>query len=139
MPPETYKAGQYDLKQSDIWSVGITLLVLLNGKLPYPEETKDYDLAEIINKKDFEEEYKDFSPELSDFMRNCLEKDPSKRATVKDLMKHIWITEGKQPLINRTLEVDLEVTEEEKKNALNPRLGKAPPRRKSYFLNDSIE
>jgi serine/threonine protein kinase len=61
------------------------------------------------------------SESLKDFLHHCLERDPKKRATIKDLMKHIWVTEGKEPLVNVAMSIDLEITEDERKNALLPK------------------
>jgi|JI9StandDraft_1071089.scaffolds.fasta_scaffold619928_2 serine/threonine protein kinase len=36
MAPETYSQNEFDLKASDVWSVGITLYRLLTTRLPYP-------------------------------------------------------------------------------------------------------
>lgn len=53
-------------------------------------------------------------------------------------MKHVWITDGKEPLVNYTMSIDFEVTEEDQQNALLPKHGKGEvqvhPRRKSYQL-----
>lgn len=59
MAPETYTEKVFDLKGCDVWSMGITLLVLLTGRLPYPEDITDFELSEAIQKKTF-----DFSLEV---------------------------------------------------------------------------
>jgi serine/threonine protein kinase len=78
------------------------------------------------------------SENLKNFLHRCLEKDPKKRSTIADLMKHPWVTDGgKEPLINVSLDINFEVTENEKQNAMQPRQGKAG-RRKNYQFNDDI-
>lgn len=54
MAPETYTEKEFDLKATDVWSVGITLYLLLTGKLPYPEEITDFELANIVQTKTFD-------------------------------------------------------------------------------------
>ncbi len=37
MGPETFSKDKYDPKISDIWCLGITLLILVTGKVPYKD------------------------------------------------------------------------------------------------------
>jgi len=36
MAPETFKAGYYNAKYTDIWAIGATLFYFLTGRIPFP-------------------------------------------------------------------------------------------------------
>ncbi|KAG1680634.1 hypothetical protein FOA52_015083 [Chlamydomonas sp. UWO 241] len=79
----------YDEKV-DIWQVGCTLHELLVGCLPF--ETPDADLtAALILWADISVWPDSLSPECIDFMEQCLTKDPSKRPSAADLLRHPWV------------------------------------------------
>ena len=42
MPPEAFREGQYMAENSTVWSLGIILFTLLNGRLPF-EDINDFD------------------------------------------------------------------------------------------------
>ena len=84
MAPEVYK-GQTVLK-SDVWSLGITLIELAEGKNPYAGCT-----AEVVKKRVQEEKSPALSSskwavELVDFVNRCLKKEVRERASVNELM-----------------------------------------------------
>lgn len=91
MAPEVMEqASGYDYK-ADVWSLGITSIELAQGKAPYtnyppmkvlfltlqnPPPTITGDAAHR------------FSEKYHDFVAACLQKDPKKRSSVKQLLKH---------------------------------------------------
>lgn len=64
----------------------------MTGKLPYPEEITDFELANIVQNKTFDFSLEIMSDHLKSFLHRCLERDPKKRATIRDLMSDVWIT-----------------------------------------------
>ena len=81
------------LPQSDIWSVGVIVYLMLTGKFPF--EGKDgevlfykikndkYDIKPLNNAK--------ASEEAKDFIDKCLKKDFNQRMTTSEALVHEWI------------------------------------------------
>ena len=84
MAPEAFE-GKEEPK-SDVWSLGITLMELAEGKNPYAGCT-----AEVVKKRVQEEKSpalssSKWSVELVDFVNRCLKKEVRERASVNELM-----------------------------------------------------
>ncbi|KAK4177954.1 putative cell division control protein [Triangularia setosa] len=75
---------------SDIWSVGCTVIELLQGKPPYHNLAAMPALFAIVN-DDHPPLPEGVSPVARDFLMACFQKDPNLRVTAKKLMKHPWI------------------------------------------------
>lgn len=76
--------------ESDMWSVGIIMYLLLNGKMPYDKDTvvemiDAFDNQELIFKSNVSENAKDIVLKL-------LTKDPKKRITAKNALLHPFFT-----------------------------------------------
>lgn len=88
MAPETFRAKVSPA--SDVWAMGVTVFAMLTGQMPFRAKYA-HELPQKIteSKPDF-----DLLPnQLSrDFVRRCLTKDPSQRASAEELIKfHAWI------------------------------------------------
>ena len=94
MSPQVVKNINYDMK-TDIWSLGITCVELSNGEPPFSH----------LNPKNVMEKISLFPPtvddvikknehtsEFYDFVKKCLEIDPQKRPSAKELINHKFIT-----------------------------------------------
>ncbi|KND03692.1 STE/STE7/MEK1 protein kinase [Spizellomyces punctatus DAOM BR117] len=90
MSPERIQGGKYSV-QSDVWSLGITLMELALGKFPFPPEGKPLSVFElleyIVNEPVPTLPAGQFSEELEGFIGRCLIKDPAARPTPSELLK----------------------------------------------------
>jgi len=93
--PEIYKGEDYDYKV-DIWSLGITLIELVTGKIAYGDEMDIMYMLRINNSKhlNYRKILKDngiYNVELIDFILTCLTYDKEKRPNAIELLKHNFI------------------------------------------------
>ncbi|XP_046438155.1 serine/threonine-protein kinase Nek5-like isoform X2 [Daphnia pulex] len=82
---------------ADIWSVGVMAYVLLTGFTPFGGDTDQETFQNICHGQlDFPDElFEDISPQAEDFIRKTLSREPSCRPTVKECLKHPWLTPWK--------------------------------------------
>ena len=82
-------------KGTDIWSLGITCLELINGEPPNsnlkPVEVMEKVGKKIINFDELFAEKKDLSEDFKNFIKRCLVIEEKDRATAKELIKHNFI------------------------------------------------
>eukprot|EP00483_Globobulimina_turgida_P012491 UN12514 len=92
MSPERIRAEAYSFK-SDIWALGISIMECAIGRFPYPETSYYLEMIQYIATEPPPQLPKDmkFSNQFKDFLYQCINKDPSKRPTAKQLKQHEWI------------------------------------------------
>ena len=92
MAPEMIEGNAYP--QSDVWSLGIIVYLMLLGKHPFEGDTLEALFNNIKNKElNLYELIKlDCSEESKDFIIKCLNKDYNKRITTSECLEHPWIT-----------------------------------------------
>ena len=87
--PEVLESKTFT-KESDIWSLGCTIIELMTGKPPFadlpPEEARNHILTETMPLPP------NASTHLADFLRICFNRDPSQRPSAKELQSYFWIT-----------------------------------------------
>ncbi|XP_074272014.1 calcium-dependent protein kinase 2-like isoform X1 [Silene latifolia] len=83
-------------KESDIWSAGIILYILLCGVPPFWAETENGIFDAILKGKiDFESDpWPSISSSAKDLVTKMLNPDPKKRITPEEVLAHPWMIEG---------------------------------------------
>lgn len=84
-------------RYSDIWSLGCTIIEMVTGKPPWSEYNNPLTTMFYIAKSNEPPKLPDsLSPDLVDFLQNCLKIIPGERANCRQLLEHRFIS-GKQP------------------------------------------
>jgi serine/threonine protein kinase len=101
--PETHKhskssSGHSNLldTKKDIWDVGILTYELLFGKIPVFVQSQEGQPAQVDralgeNSGVYFPEEVSFSPQLQDFVEGCLQQNPYKRYTLRQLGEHAFL------------------------------------------------
>lgn len=80
--------------QSDIWSLGLSILEMALGRYPYPPETFDNifsQLSAIVDGPPPKLPRDKYSSQAQDFVSVCLQKIPERRPTYASLLEHPWL------------------------------------------------
>lgn len=82
----------YDHK-CDVWSMGVTLFILLCGFPPFMGRNPTEIFGEIKNRKlSFaHKEFNDVSEEARNLMSQMMQKDPKNRISAGDCLQHVWL------------------------------------------------
>ncbi|SCU90281.1 LADA_0F02982g1_1 [Lachancea dasiensis] len=90
--PELLKACPYTGPEVDVWSFGVVLYVLVSGKVPFDDENSSV-LHEKIKqgRVDYPQH---LSIEVISLLSKMLVVDPSKRASLKQVVNHQWMQRG---------------------------------------------
>lgn len=92
-PRDPNKAVTYTV-ESDVWSLGLSILEVASGAYPYPADTYRTILSQINaivagNPPTLPADR--FSPEAISFVNACLNKVPSLRPSYAELLEHPWL------------------------------------------------
>jgi len=86
MAPEILKAKGYEGFAADIWSAGVALYVMLYKEMPF----KGPNLHKVITMGAYKLGEK-VSKEGRDLIERMLERNPKKRISVEEILKHKWM------------------------------------------------
>ncbi|GJJ78366.1 hypothetical protein EMPS_10725 [Entomortierella parvispora] len=122
MAPESFHSNanefEYSGRRADIWSMGVTLFRMWNGKMPFS-------ISQVAKRPIFRAraEFKEDTPELlKALLDKMLEQDPAKRITMDQLREDPWVIDnGRQRFVKSKQEnvgSNINVTEEDKKKAV---------------------
>ncbi|XP_065332997.1 dual specificity mitogen-activated protein kinase kinase dSOR1 [Cloeon dipterum] len=107
MSPERLQGSHYSV-QSDVWSLGLSLVEMAIGVYPVPPPDPATLMADaavpqqrpmaifellnyIVNEPPPRLPPNHFSTEFKEFVDLCLKKNPKERADLKTLMTHVWL------------------------------------------------
>ena len=83
--PEVFMNGV--VLKSDVWSLGISVIEMAEGKNPYDGLTSTKIMEALLNKSPPSFFSSGWSNDLVDFVKRCLVKDVNERASVEALLK----------------------------------------------------
>lgn len=103
MSPErldSHAFGSGSVYAGDVWSLGVTLLELYVGHFPFfPADKRPsnwMELVLVVCYGEFPSFPEEASEEFRSFIKCCLEKSPSKRWTVSQLLSHPYVCLGER-------------------------------------------
>jgi len=135
MAPETIKGGGYDNK-ADIWSLGITLLEMAEGLPPLIDVEPHKAALRIVNEPPptlINPEIWD--PKFVDFIKQCLTKNPHRRPSAAELLRHEFMVHTKPESI---LELIPHLTEKKRRKKKKETLEEGELLR-VYFKNNEYK
>ncbi|TVU28808.1 hypothetical protein EJB05_20341 [Eragrostis curvula] len=91
MAPEVIKNSSGCNLAVDIWSLGCTVLEMATSKPPWSQYEGIAAMFKIGNSKELPPIPDHLSEEGKDFIRQCLQRDPSSRPTAVDLLQHPFV------------------------------------------------
>ncbi|KAK3010548.1 hypothetical protein RJ639_011159 [Escallonia herrerae] len=91
--PEVLSGREYNEKV-DVWSAGVVLYVMLAGVPPFYGETPAETFEAVLrgNLRFPTRIFRSVSPEAKDLLRKMLCKDPSRRLSADQVLRHPWVT-----------------------------------------------
>eukprot|EP01117_Protostelium_nocturnum_P007038 TRINITY_DN2523_c0_g1_i4.p1 TRINITY_DN2523_c0_g1~~TRINITY_DN2523_c0_g1_i4.p1 ORF type:complete len:1020 (+),score=365.09 TRINITY_DN2523_c0_g1_i4:65-3124(+) len=92
MSPEMIEGNQYDYK-ADIWSLGVTVIEVCTGKIPFASENMLRAIGLIVSgpAPTLDDTTGKWSPTLHSFVNDACIKDPALRKSASDLLLHEFI------------------------------------------------
>jgi serine/threonine protein kinase len=96
--PEILTRKPYD-HQSDMWSTGCIVYLLLSGNLPFMGRSQKELFRKIVaGKYEFDDAWTDVSNDAKELVKKMLILNPDDRITAKEAMRHPWLRLSKDRL-----------------------------------------
>lgn len=95
MAPELIKGDKKYTEKVDIWSFGIFAMEMADGDPPYIDEQQSHIIFNIV-KKDPPQINERWSNEFREFVKKCLTKNPDKRPSAEELLKHPFLKDAEK-------------------------------------------
>jgi hypothetical protein len=90
MSPERLHGSGYTYA-SDVWGLGISLLECILGRYPFEKPATYFDYLESASASPCDLVGDRVSAEMLDFVLQCTQLEPARRATVRELLGHRWL------------------------------------------------
>ena len=121
MSPECVKGDPYFGFAADIWAIGMTMYHCLFGDVAF-KAANNVALYKMIESQEVrypEEGMSDLEDSLKALLRRCLERDPKKRITAREMLHDEWLTNnGASPLTDWKMFRRVKVTGSNMRNAV---------------------
>lgn len=93
--PEMLRGDPHGLPV-DIWASGVVMYILLSGKFPFGGKNESEYYQRVLSKEAYfpDDEWSKVSDEAKDLVRGMLCKDPRKRYTAQQCLRHSWLRRG---------------------------------------------
>lgn len=89
--------GQKYTHLADLWAFGVLLYLLMYGRYPYDGKNPQDIMTKILTAKiEWRHDKAKLSEDAQNFIKALLERNPSKRLTAEQGLKHVWL-QPKQP------------------------------------------
>lgn len=100
LAPEMIEKGHQHDQRVDIWSIGVLIYELCTGFSPFScslsgNEISIENVKKNINNMNYKVP-KSLSQECHDLIRRILQKSPSDRLTINQIIEHPWLTRNRQ-------------------------------------------
>ncbi len=99
MAPEMIHMKGNITTSCDIWSLGSTVIELITGNPPYCDLDQYPALFRIANDP-HPPIPEGLSNECRDFLLQCFQKEPQVRPTAQELLKHPWLNQGNEEVLD---------------------------------------
>jgi len=123
--PEVINRKPYDQKV-DMWSIGVTTYLLLSGETPFNGKNRQQLFRRISCDEPVfpDDKWGNVSDEAIDFVLRLLTKDPAKRMSASEALRHEWIvgSGARSPMNNSSMggSADLSVNTDHSKKSRDP-------------------
>ncbi|KAF9577091.1 Protein kinase C signaling pathway involved MAPKK protein [Lunasporangiospora selenospora] len=124
MAPERIQGGKYPV-QSDVWSLGLTMVEIAMMRNPFPNNMAPFELLHYIVNQPVPSLSEDdgWSVLLRDFLGQCMIKDFRKRPTPEQIMQHEFVVASSQ---HTTEDIDMKAWIREVWDYRSPQEAQAP-------------
>lgn len=100
--PESFAEKPFDPIKADIWSLGVSLFVMLFGRHPFSVRLDDrlsivgrfMELVDAIQNEVLQFDGVEISEELQELLLKLLDRDPDKRPTTEEILECDWVKGG---------------------------------------------